>query len=281
MISRQLESIVKGQPTKDGAGVNLTRALTQREQARLDPYLMLDEIVSDNSDDYIAGFPSHPHRGFETITYMITGSMNHKDSSGGEGKIESGGVQWMTAARGVIHSELPAQASGLLHGFQLWLNLPAAEKLKDPAYRDIPKQQIDSIQLEAGLIKVLGGQFRDHNAVLQAAATQPLILDAKLNNGVEHSFEIPKGHNAFIYVYQGDITVGETQRALTQQHLGILSNHSEATGVTITANQDTGFLLIAGKPLGEPIYQYGPFVMNSVQEIEQAIRDYNAGVLTD
>lgn len=274
--SRDIERLVEGVATSDGAGVKLTRVLSQPLQQRLDPYLMLDAFGSDQPDDYIAGFPDHPHRGFETITYMIAGRMLHRDSAGHEGLLESGGVQWMVAGRGVIHSEIPQQEEGLMQGFQLWLNLPAADKMAEPWYRDIPAEELPSfVTPENVTARVIAGRSHGIDGAVQRPVTEPLYLDLYFSHASRFLQSLPSEHNAFLYVYEGDVQVnGRTVKA---GRMGVLSNHPDADGVVIEGQAGTRALLIAGKPLKERIVQYGPFVMNSEAEIHQAFSDYQAG----
>ncbi len=274
---RQVEHLVIGQATSDGAGVKLTRVLTQNLQQRLDPFLMLDAFGSDNPDDYIAGFPDHPHRGFETVTYMIAGRMLHRDSAGHEGLLENGGVQWMTAGRGVIHSEIPQQENGVMEGFQLWLNLPARDKMCPPWYRDIPAGELPRFSTAEGVdVTVIAGESHGVQGAVTRDGTAPLYLDLHLKAGARFEQPLPAGHNAFVYVYRGELTVGGS--AVPVQHMAILANDG-GDGVVLQAPQDAKALLIAGRPLKEPIAQYGPFVMNTPQEIHQAIADLHAGRL--
>jgi redox-sensitive bicupin YhaK (pirin superfamily) len=260
----------------DGAGVKINRVLTGPLQRRLDPFLMLDAFGSDKPGDYIAGFPEHPHRGFETVTYMLTGRMRHRDSAGNEGLITNGGVQWMTAGRGVAHSEMPEQNEGLMEGFQLWLNLPGKDKMCEPWYRDIPNEEVPRIALENGAtVKVIAGHTHGVTGAVMREATQPLYLDIDLPAGASVELPIPGGHNAFLYVYRGEVVV--EGKAVPQARMAILDNAADADGVRIKASQDSRLLLIAGRPLGEPIAQYGPFVMNTQEELHQAVEDFRAG----
>ncbi len=275
---RAVEGLVAGQATSDGAGVKLTRVLTHHLQRRLDPFLMLDAFGSDDPDDYIAGFPDHPHRGFETVTYMIAGRMRHRDSAGHEGLLENGGVQWMTAARGVIHSEIPQQEDGVMEGFQLWLNLHSSEKMKDPWYRDFQDAQVPKLVTPQGVaVTVIAGESHGVQGAVTRDITQPLYLDIHLPAGARFEQPLPAGHNAFVYVYRGEVTVGGT--VVPAQRMGLLANDPQADGVVIEAGVDAKVLLIAGQPLNEPIVQYGPFVMNSQQEIYQALSDFREGRL--
>jgi len=275
---RSVERLVAGQATSDGAGVKLTRVLTQNLQRRLDPFLMLDAFGSDQPDDYIAGFPDHPHRGFETITYMIAGRMRHRDSAGHEGLLENGGVQWMTAGRGVIHSEIPQQEDGVMEGFQLWLNLPARDKMMAPWYRDFKAADLPKLTTAQGVdVTVIAGASQGVNGAVTRDATAPLYLDIHLPAGSRFEQAVPAGHNAFVYVYRGEVTIaGQT---VPVQRMALLANSPEADGVVIEASADAKVLLIAGQPLGEPIAQYGPFVMNTQQEIYEALSDMRDGRL--
>jgi redox-sensitive bicupin YhaK (pirin superfamily) len=276
--SREVERRVTGQPVSDGAGVKLLRVLTAELQRRLDPFLMLDEFRSDNPDDYLAGFPDHPHRGFETVTYMLAGRMRHRDNAGHEGLLTAGGVQWMTAGRGIVHSELPEQEDGLMHGFQLWVNLPARDKLTEPAYRDISAGDIPVYRAASGAtIKVIAGVSEGVAGAVQRTATAPLYLDIELPAGIVHAAALPPGHNAFLYVYAGQVEVGARGETVTARQLAVLSNAAEADSVLLRGVGEARLLLIAGQPLHEPIAQWGPFVMNRREEIEQALADYRAG----
>ena len=272
---RQVERLVQGVATSDGAGVRLTRVLTQSLQRRLDPFLMLDAFRNENPEDYIGGFPDHPHRGFETVTYMIAGRMRHHDSAGNEGLLGPGGAQWMTAGRGLIHSELPEQEAGLMEGFQLWINLPARNKLMPPSYRDIPPAAIPEYTTPSGIrVRVIAGQSGTVAGAVQRPDTEPLYLDVHLPAGSQFVQPLPPGHNAFTYTYRGSVNIGTT--AVDDRNMAILQNDG-ADAVCIEAASEARVLIIAGQPLGEPIAQYGPFVMNTGEEIQQAIRDYQAG----
>jgi redox-sensitive bicupin YhaK (pirin superfamily) len=276
--ARAVERLVVGRPTSDGAGVKLTRVLTQPLQRRLDPFLMLDAFGSDDPDDYIAGFPDHPHRGFETITYMIAGRMRHRDSAGHEGLLENGGVQWMSAGRGVIHSEIPQQEKGVMEGFQLWLNLPARDKMSAPWYRDFAAAELPRFTTAAGVAAtVIAGASHGVAGAVTREASAPLYLDLHLPAGARFPQALPATHNAFLYVYRGELTVGGTR--VPAQRMAILTNDAESDGVLVEAAADTRALLIAGRPLNEPIVQYGPFVMNTEQEIYQALSDFRDGRL--
>lgn len=276
--SRSIESLVTGNQTSDGAGVRLVRVLGQSLQRRLDPFLMLDAFGSDDPDDYLAGFPDHPHRGFETVTYLIAGRMRHRDSTGHEGLLEPGGMQWMTAGRGVIHSEIPEQKDGRLEGFQLWLNLPGRDKLQAPWYRDYTAQELPRIARPDGVeIRVLAGASGGVTGAVTREATAPLYLDLALPAGSRFAQALPPDHNAFLYPYRGAVNIAG--RTVPAGRMGILTNDPAADGVLIEAQADARLVLIAGRPLKEPIAQYGPFVMNTEQEIYQAVNDYRDGRL--
>ena len=277
---RAVERLVTGQATSDGDGVKLTRVLTQLLQRRLDPFLMLDAFGSDDADDYIGGFPDHPHRGFETVTYMIAGRMRHRDSAGNEGLLENGGVQWMTAGRGIIHSELPEQEEGRMEGFQLWLNLPAADKMGTPGYRDIPTGEIPELRLPGASVRVIAGTSHGVAGAVQKAHTEPLYLDLHLEPGATFEQPLPAGHNAFVYVYRGQLEIdgGAARTSVPHGRMAVLANAAGRDGVRLQAGTEGArALLIAGRPLNEPIAQYGPFVMNKQAEIFQAVEDFRAG----
>jgi len=277
---RSVERLVTGQPTRDGDGVKLTRVLTQPLQRRLDPFLMLDAFGSDDAGDYIGGFPDHPHRGFETVTYMIAGRMRHRDSAGNEGLLQNGGVQWMTAGRGIIHSELPEQEQGRMEGFQLWLNLPASDKMGAPGYRDIPSEDIPELRLPGVAARVIAGESHGVAGAMRKAHTEPLYLDLHLEPGTTFEQALPVGHNAFVYVYRGELAIdsGATRTPVPRERMAVLANAADRDGVRVQAGADGArALLIAGKPLNEPIAQYGPFVMNKQAEIFQAVEDFRAG----
>ena len=274
--ARQVERLVAGQATSDGAGVKLTRVLTQALQRRLDPFLMLDAFGSDQPGDYIAGFPDHPHRGFETVTYMIQGRMRHRDSAGHEGVVGDGGVQWMTTGRGRVHSEMPEQADGRMEGFQLWLNLHSADKMMTPAWHDIPGDQVPEFNLPGVRVRVIAGSSHGVAGAMQRPHTEPLYLDVHLDAGASFAQPLPAGHNGFVYVYRGALQVGGTE--VPVQRMAILANDSAADGVLLQAGSlPARALLIAGAPLNEPIAQHGPFVMNTREELFQAVQDFQAG----
>ena len=281
MTTRQINQLIPSMSTSDGAGVKLLRSLGARQHLRLDPFLMLDEFGSDQPGDYIAGFPPHPHRGFETVTYMLEGHMLHEDHMGNKGHLRSGDVQWMTAAHGIIHSEMPQQEQGLLRGFQLWINLPAKEKMKPASYRDIPAAKIPIVTLDnGGTVKVIAGAYQHHtqqiNGPIQGLATQPLYLDVHLPAGQQFMQTTPPEHNALLYVYEGQVSV---ENAPIATHTAALLNAGDQ--IVANATNDACFLLLAAQPLNEPVVQYGPFVMNTREEIEQAIRDYQSGHLVN
>jgi redox-sensitive bicupin YhaK (pirin superfamily) len=277
--SRSIERVLGGQFVMDGAGVKINRVLTQPLQRRLDPFLMLDAFGSDKAGDYIAGFPEHPHRGFETVSYMLAGRMRHRDSAGNEGMISDGGVQWMTAGRGVVHSEMPEQNEGLMEGFQLWLNLPAKDKMRAPWYRDIPAEEVPRFTLPSGVgVQVIAGSSHGVAGAVQREGTEPLYLDIDLPEGATFEQPLPAGHNAFFYVYRGEVLVDG--KAVPQARMAILDNAAGADGVRIKAGTASRLILIAGRPLNEPIAQYGPFVMNTNDEVFQAVEDFRAGRFT-
>ena len=284
MSTRILQQIIPSIATSDGAGVRLRRSIGQSQTLRVDPFLMLDEFSSINADDYIAGFPNHPHRGFETVTYILDGHMLHEDHLGNRGDLKSGGAQWMTAGRGIIHSEMPQQVSGRMRGFQLWVNLPAKEKMKPAGYQDVQAEEIPVFNLvDGGHVKVISGTATFAEQVIkgpiQGISADVLMLDIRLPVGAYFEQVLPDGHNAFIYTFEGDVLVGpeDNQQALATQSAGVLSQGDFL--VIKAGEQGAAFLLLVGRPLQEPIVQYGPFVMNTREEIEQAIGDYNNGRL--
>ncbi|MDP2007673.1 MAG: pirin family protein [Rubrivivax sp.] len=275
---RSIERLLQGQATSDGAGVRMTRLLTQDLHRRLDPFLMLDLFGTDNPGDYIGGFPDHPHRGFETITYMLQGRMRHRDSVGNNGLLVPGSVQWMTAGRGVIHSEMPEQEEGAMEGFQLWLNLPAREKMREPWYRDIPTAEVPQWQGDGVLARIIAGASHGVSGAVQRETTAPLYLDLHLQPGAAFAQPLPAAHNAFVVVYRGELAIGDS--AVRMRRMAILANTPGSDGVLLHAGAaGARALLVAGQPLKEPIAQYGPFVMNTNQEIFEAVEDFNAGRL--
>jgi hypothetical protein len=278
MHPRTIEHIITGKQTSDGAGVKLTRVLTQNLQQRLDPFLLLDNFRSDDPGDYIGGFPDHPHRGFETVTYMIAGRMRHRDSAGNEGLLQNGGVQWMTAGRGIIHSEMPEQENGVMEGFQLWLNLPARRKMIPAWYRDIPRAEIpEYVTAEGVTVRVIAGTSNGVAGAMTREDTEPLYLDIDMPADSLFSTAFPAGHNAFVFVYRGELAIGGTQ--LGESRMAILANSPQADGVTLVASGPAKAILVSGKPLNEPIVQHGPFVMNTKEDIFQAIKDFSEGYL--
>ena len=283
--TRSVQRVIDALPTSDGAGVKLRRSIGSSPFARLDPFLMLDEFSSFDANDYIAGFPSHPHRGFETVTYLLDGHMLHEDHLGNRGDLKSGAVQWMTAGRGIIHSEMPQQEQGRMRGFQLWINLPAREKMKPAGYRDIDPSEIPVVALPGGgRAKVIAGTLQAGGQTvpgpIQGLATDPLYIDVELPAGAAFTQAVPADHNAFMYVFEGSAHAGAPGNAkmLATHAAGVLASGDR---VEVTAGPEGArFLLLAGLPLGEPVVQHGPFVMNTREEIEQAIRDYQSGRLT-
>lgn len=280
--SRAIEALVAGTPTSDGAGVSLSRVLTQQWQRRLDPFLMLDHFGSDTPDDYIAGFPDHPHRGFETVTIMLQGRMRHRDSGGHEGLITDGGVQWMTAASGLIHSETPEQSEGRMDGFQLWLNLRSADKMGPIGYRDIEDAEIPRWHRDGARVRVIAGQCGSGagavTGAMQRPTTEPVILDITLEPGAGFEQPLHPAMNAFLYLHTGHVVV--QGREARTRHMAVLNNPSESDGVAMAAGAaGARLLLVAGHPLKEPIAQHGPFVMNTREELMQAVEDYQAGRL--
>jgi len=277
MKTRELQRVISSIPASDGAGVKLRRSIGGAPGLRHDPFLMLDEFFSDDPNDYLAGFPAHPHRGFETVTYMLDGHMQHKDNHGNTGDLGPGDVQWMSAASGIIHSEMPQQAEGRMRGFQLWLNLPGKEKMRPAAYREISSREIPVLSFENVEVRLIAGKLKDKTAPISGGSTDPYYFDVHLAPGAVFEAPVPAGHNAFIYVYEGEARVGEEKKALPDRAAGLLSDGSE---VKISAgDKGARVLVLAGKPLREPVVQYGPFVMNTREEIEQAVADYQSGAL--
>ena len=280
MTIRPLVSSHPAIDTSDGAGVKLRRVLGHHPEARIDPFLMLDYFSSDNPDDYLEGFPAHPHRGFETVTYIIDGHMLHEDHLGNRGDLEAGGVQWMTAGRGIIHSEMPQMTEGLLRGFQLWINLPAKEKMKPAGYRDIPREEIPELRAPGATLKLIAGELALDGTIttgpIHGLATAPLYVDVALEPDATIELPVPATHSAFLYVFEGAARAGE--KPVPAGMAGVLGSGDQVRLAASPAG--ARLLLLAGKPLGEPIVQYGPFVMNTREEIEQAVRDYQRGRLT-
>ena len=288
--SRTVERIVRGHATSDGDGVKLTRVLTQLLQQRLDPFLMLDAFGSDAASDYIGGFPSHPHRGFETVTLMLEGRMRHQDSVGNVGLLEPGSVQWMTAGRGIVHSEMPEQQAGRMAGFQLWVNLAARDKMIAPAYRDVPPADVPLLALPGGVtVRVIAGAALGVAGAVSRPTTEPLVLDITLPPGTSIDLPVPAGHNAFVYAFGGAaVAVGAATgdaapTRVDSERMAILANDAQADGVRLAAagaqSETARVLLVAGRPLHEPIAQHGPFVMNTTLELRQAVADFQSGAL--
>jgi redox-sensitive bicupin YhaK (pirin superfamily) len=272
--ARRIERTFTAMPTSDGAGVKLNRVIGRPGLPDLDPFLLLDEFHSEDGADYIAGFPDHPHRGFETVTYMLAGRMRHGDNKGNVGLLGPGSVQWMTAGRGIVHSEMPEQEDGLMQGFQLWVNLPAKDKMTEPRYQDIDPANIPSVELDGGVtVKVIAGEVNGTKGAVDTGATEPTYLDVVLPAGASFAHPIALGHNAFVYVYDGAVMVGE-QRLATSE-LGVLGDGDSVD--VIAGDAGAKVLVVAGKPLGEPVARHGPFVMNTMAEIRQAAEDYLAG----
>ena len=275
MTDRRISRTSRGMPTQDGAGVSLSRIIGNPNLKRLDPFLMLDEFKSDDPNQYIAGFPFHPHRGFETVTYLLEGSLRHRDHMGNEGYLAPGSIQWMTAGRGIIHEEMPQQENGMLWGFQLWVNLPARDKMTNPRYQDIPPQDIPEHAFSAGVVRILAGHYAGIAGPVQGVATEPHFYDIRFTDQGAWQHQLDANHTGFVYVYQGQVQIGND--TLTAGEVGILT---DGDALNLSAEANTGVLLVAGKPLHEPVVQYGPFVMNTVEEIEHAIQDYQMGRLT-
>jgi len=276
MTVRRIQQVIQGQPASDGAGVKLIRSLGSANQLRADPFLMLDAFSSENPDDYVAGFPSHPHRGFETVTYLLDGHMLHEDHLGNRGNLKSGGVQWMTAGRGIIHSEMPQQENGRMRGFQLWINLPAKDKMKPAGYRDIQPEEIPVVERDGVTVKVVAGVYDKTSGAVTGGSTDPIYWDVALPSDKVFSQEI-KDKTVYVYPYEGSV---EIAGRVLKAHQGGVLGAGDAIEVKAGA-EGARFLVLAAKPIREPIVQYGPFVMNTREEIEQAIRDYQSGELTE
>ena len=274
MTDRNVSKIVTAQEAMEGAGVRIRRSLGSPALDYLDPFLLLDEFKSDEGTDYIAGFPDHPHRGFETVTYMMAGAMRHEDHKGNRGELGPGGVQWMTAGRGIIHSEMPMQQDGLMWGFQLWVNLPAKDKMTEPRYQDIAADRIPTVETESGArVRVVAGEVEGATGPVEGIATAPVYVDIEVPEGSEYVFPLPEGRNGFVYVFEGAGSIGG--EALSSGELGTLEG---GDAVRFTAKETSmRALLIAARPLNEPMSRYGPFVMNTREEIRQAFADYKAG----
>ncbi|WP_434988269.1 pirin family protein [Xanthomonas melonis] len=269
---------IRGLPTSDGAGVSLTRVIGTQQLPELDPFLMLDEFGTEKPEDYIGGFPSHPHRGFETVTYMLDGRMRHKDNHGNEGLLTPGSVQWMTAGRGVIHSEMPEQESGRMRGFQLWVNLPARDKMTAPRYQEYAPDRIPVAQPAAGVtVKVIAGAVGEVTGPIVQPATSPVYLDIALDANAAWDYLLPEGHSAFAYAFEGAVAVGEGEAArdLPAQELAVLGGGQRLA--LHAGDQGARLILVAGRPLNEPVMRHGPFVMNTRQELMQAFVDFQEG----
>jgi redox-sensitive bicupin YhaK (pirin superfamily) len=274
---RQVVQKLRGQLASDGAGVKLTRVIGQPRLPDLDPFLLLDEFGTDKAEDYIAGFPEHPHRGFETVTYMLDGRMRHKDNHGHEGVLEPGAVQWMTAGSGIVHSEMPEQRAGRMRGFQLWMNLPARDKMRPPNYQEFGGERLPLVERAGVNVKIIAGSLDGATGPVTQPATDPIYMDVQLDAGVDFVLPVPAGHAAFVYVYEGTLTVGNAREAATieAQELAVLGDGTE---VKLAGRAPrTRAIFVAGRPLREPVARYGPFVMNTREEIIQAFSDYQAG----
>ncbi len=272
--ARRVVTVVRGQATSDGAGVRLTRMIGTRDLPDLDPFLMLDEFGSDRPGDYLAGFPDHPHRGFETVTYMLAGRMRHADNKGHSGLLTPGSVQWMTAGHGIVHSEMPEQEEGLMQGFQLWVNLPAKDKMTAPRYQEFSPERIPTVTPGAGVtVKVIAGEVGGVAGPISAVATDPIYLDIGLQPGAGYGHALPREHNAFLSVFEGTVLVAGTR--VDRGQLAVLGQGGRVE--VMAGEKPARMILVAGRPLREPVAKYGPFVMNTPQEIHQAIADYQAG----
>jgi redox-sensitive bicupin YhaK (pirin superfamily) len=277
-----MSRVVRGHATSDGGGVRLTRVIGTHELDNLDPFLLLDEFRSESSADYIAGFPDHPHRGFETVTYMLAGSMEHRDHLGNRGILESGSVQWMTAGRGIVHSEMPRQEHGLMWGLQLWVNLKASDKLCEPRYQDIPRDAIPEVELPnvTGKVRVIAGKSLGVSGPVSGISVDPLYLDVALSPYSLEEFDIPEGHNACVYVFEGSARFGDvddqSKKVLSRHDLGVLSQSGSKLRIQ-AASLGVRFLLLAARPLNEPVARYGPFVMNTREQVLQAVDDFRTG----
>ena len=274
MSLRTVSRVLSGQPATDGAGVRMTRVIATPQLDSFDPFLLLDEFRSDDADDYIAGFPDHPHRGFETVTYMLAGAMQHKDNQGNTGLLGPGSVQWMTAGRGIVHSEMPQQEDGLMWGFQLWVNLPASDKMREPRYQDIPAADVPEVSLADSVdVRIVAGELDGVRGPVSGVATDPRYFDVRISaDGGQITIPVPKAHNAFVYVYDGSIDIGDV--TVMRGQIALLGA-GDTVGYSAAGNARA--LVVAGRPLEEPVARYGPFVMNTDAEIRQAMLDYQAG----
>ena len=275
MVLVSVKKILEPVPATDGAGVKLKRAIGTPELDYLDPFLMLDEFGSDNAEDYIAGFPPHPHRGIETVTYMLKGEFEHQDSTGAKGNMTSGDVQWMKTGRGIIHSEMPAMSEGKLQGFQLWINMPAELKKNKPEYIYIDSKQMQTYKDLDKKITIIAGKFKDIEGPVSKHNVEPIYFDVELNEGKEFNFELSSTHNSFVYLVDGDIKIGDQTHEPIQNSKLIILNKEK--NLDVLALKNSKFLLISGKPIGEPIARGGPFVMNTEAEIQEAIQDFHNG----
>lgn len=273
-MNRTIERLIQAAPMAEGAGVTVHRTIGTASLRHLDPFLMLDHFGSDNPNEYIAGFPDHPHRGFITFTYMLDGHMQHQDSMGNKGDLQAGGIQWMKAASGVIHSEMPQQTGGLMRGFQLWINLPATQKMSDPAYQEFSATAIPEVDKPGLKVRILSGEYEQTSGPVTDPNTDVIYLDVALDGSQSFEVDLPSQHSAFVYAYEGDGTIGA--KALPTHALGLLSAGEK---LSVESDKSMRFILVAGRPLDEPIVQYGPFVMTSREEIEQAFVDYRDGNL--
>ncbi|MFO7287925.1 MAG: pirin family protein [Gammaproteobacteria bacterium] len=277
--SRRVARKLRGQRASDGAGVRMTRIIGTPLLDHFDPFLLLDEFRSDDPRDYVAGFPDHPHRGFETVTYMLAGRMRHGDNQGNTGLLGPGSVQWMTAGRGIVHSEFPEQVEGLLWGFQLWVNLPAKDKMTAPRYQDIPAERIPEVELGAGVrARVIAGALGGIEGPITAVATEPLYYDLSLDAGTSHVLAVPEGHNVFVYVFEGEAEIGPDRQRVERGEIALLE-HGTRIELRAPAASGARMIVVGGRPLNEPIARYGPFVMNTEEELLQAFADYHAGRL--
>lgn len=279
MTSRRIRQVLQGHPASDGAGVKILRIVGQGRHD-MDPFLMLDEIRSDKRDEFVAGFPSHPHRGIETLTVMLEGGFEHQDHLGHRAAIRSGGAQWMSAGRGVIHSEMPLPGEGSIHGFQLWINLPAADKLREPDYAQAEASELPDLALESGRLRVIAGRYGDAVSSISRTACEAAVLELRLAPGETFDWSPPAGHRALVRPFQGQLRLANPSGPdvlLDSGRMAVLEGEGD---IALTAGEDgAGALLLSGRPLGEPIVQYGPFVMNTTDEIRQAILDYQSGAL--
>ncbi|MBS2019281.1 MAG: pirin family protein [Deltaproteobacteria bacterium] len=276
---REVDRVFVAQATSDGAGVKLRRALGGAALPMLDPFLLLDEFRSDDPNDYLAGFPEHPHRGFETVTYMIDGAMEHADSVGNKGRLGPGSAQWMTAGRGIVHSEMPKQDRGVMWGYQLWVNLPRARKMIRPRYQDIPPKEIREVTRDDTRIRVVAGDAFDTRGPVSGIDVEPLFVDVALLRGSSLAMPIPTGHNAFVFVAEGAARIGPARREVRRGQLAVLSRSGEQVALACDSDAGGRVLVFAGRPLEEPVARRGPFVMNTDEEIRQAFDDYRSGRL--